>query len=59
MTKEGSAQFRLWSHAVYEWKRILKRDGAGELTSDEHVPATGLWATETMHSFGRMREVNH
>jgi NADPH:quinone reductase-like Zn-dependent oxidoreductase len=33
--------------------------GAGELTPDEYVPATGLWATETMHSFGRMREVNH
>ena len=32
---------------------------AGELTSDEYVPATGLWATETMHSVGRMREVNH
>ncbi len=32
---------------------------AGELTSDEYVPVTGLWATETMHSVGRMREVNH
>lgn len=31
---------------------------AGGLTSDEYVPATGLWATETMHSVGRMREVN-
>jgi NADPH:quinone reductase-like Zn-dependent oxidoreductase len=31
---------------------------AGELTSDEYVPAT-LWATETVRSLGRMREVNH
>jgi NADPH:quinone reductase-like Zn-dependent oxidoreductase len=29
-----------------------------ELTSDEYVPAT-LWATETVRSVGRMREVNH
>ena len=33
--------------------------GTGDLTSDEYVPATGLWATETMHSVGQMREVNH
>ena len=32
---------------------------AGELTSDEYVPPTGFWATETMRSVGRMREVNH
>ncbi len=32
---------------------------AGELTSDDYVPETGLWATETMHSVVRMREVNH
>ncbi len=32
---------------------------AGELTSDEYVPATGLWATETVRSVGRMREVNN
>ena len=32
---------------------------AGELTSDEYVPATGLWATETVRSVGRTREVNH
>ena len=30
-----------------------------ELTADEYVPATGLWATETMRSVGRTREVNH
>ena len=33
--------------------------GAGELTSDEYVLATGLWATETVRSVGRTREVNH
>jgi NADPH:quinone reductase-like Zn-dependent oxidoreductase len=31
----------------------------GELTSDEYVPATGLWATQTVRSVGRTREVNH
>jgi NADPH:quinone reductase-like Zn-dependent oxidoreductase len=30
-----------------------------ELTADEYVSATGLWATETMRSLGRTREVNH
>jgi NADPH:quinone reductase-like Zn-dependent oxidoreductase len=29
------------------------------LTSDEYVPATGLWAAETVRSVGRTREVNH
>ena len=32
---------------------------AGELTADEYVLATGLWATETVRSVGRTREVNH
>ena len=32
---------------------------ADELTADEYVPATGLWATETVRSVGRTREVNH
>jgi len=32
---------------------------AGELASDEYVPATGLWATETVRSVGRTREMNH
>jgi NADPH:quinone reductase-like Zn-dependent oxidoreductase len=32
---------------------------AGELTSGEYVPATGLWATDTVRSVGRTREVNH
>jgi NADPH:quinone reductase-like Zn-dependent oxidoreductase len=31
----------------------------GELTSDEYVPATALWATERVRSVGRTREVNH
>jgi glycine/D-amino acid oxidase-like deaminating enzyme len=30
-----------------------------KLTADEYVSATGLWATETMRSLGRTREVNH
>ena len=33
--------------------------GADALTSNEYVPATGLWATETVRSIGRTREVNH
>src|SRR4051794_28603583 len=33
--------------------------GVGELTSDEYVRATGLWAAETTHSIGLTREVNH
>ncbi|HEY4639270.1 MAG TPA: NAD(P)-dependent alcohol dehydrogenase [Candidatus Udaeobacter sp.] len=33
--------------------------GMGELTSDEYVRATGLWAAETTHSIGLTREVNH
>src|SRR6476659_610474 len=32
---------------------------ADELTSDEYVPATGLWAREMVRSVGRTREVNH
>jgi NADPH:quinone reductase-like Zn-dependent oxidoreductase len=33
--------------------------GAGELTADEYVFATGLWAAGTVRSVGRTREVNH
>src|SRR4051812_27056035 len=33
--------------------------GMGELTSDEYVRATGLWATETTRSIGLTRQVNH
>src|SRR6478736_2629546 len=32
---------------------------ADELTSDEYVPATGLWAREMVRSVGRTRAVNH
>ena len=32
---------------------------AGELTADEYVFATGLWAAGTVRSVGRTREVNH
>ncbi len=32
---------------------------ADELTSDEYVPPTGLWAREMVRSVGRTREVNH
>ncbi len=32
---------------------------AGALTTDDYVLATGLWATETVRSVGRTREVNH
>jgi len=32
---------------------------AGELASDEYMPATGLWATETVRSLHRTREMNH
>ena len=50
--EEGHARGKL----VIKIAAVVAR--TGELTSDESVPAT-LWATETVRSLGRMREVDH
>ena len=40
-------------------KIVAVVSSAGELTADEYGLATGLWATETVRSVVRTREVNH
>jgi hypothetical protein len=55
MTREDGARFQPGKLVIKIADVVTSAD---ELTSDEYVPAT-LWATETVRSVGRMREVNH
>jgi NADPH:quinone reductase-like Zn-dependent oxidoreductase len=51
--EEGHARGKL----VIQMANVVS--SAGELTADEYVFATGLWAAGTVRSVGRTREVNH
>jgi glycine/D-amino acid oxidase-like deaminating enzyme len=74
MTRGDSTRFRLRCDQTADALRYFEEGHArgklvikiaavvsstGELTSDEYVPATGLWAAETVRSVGRTREMNH
>jgi hypothetical protein len=59
---ETADALRYFTEGHARGKLVIKIDGdassAGELTTDEYVLATRLWATETVVSDGRTREVN-
>ena len=56
MTREDGARFQPGKLVIKIADVVTSAD---ELTSDEYVPPTGLWAREIVRSVGRTREVNH
>jgi NADPH:quinone reductase-like Zn-dependent oxidoreductase len=59
---ETAEALRYFNEGHARGKLVIKIDAdessAGELTADEYVLATGLWATETVSKVGRTRELN-
>ena len=60
---ETADALRYFSEGHARGKLVIKIDADGssanDRIADEYVFATGLWATETVRSIGRTREMNH